>query len=234
MYVDKAFNFPLFGLPSAGSVDLSIAAYPMPVVVFDDFLLGTPLTAPQTTGPWAVQGVGTATVAALAASVSGEIAVGTSATSGDTGVIRTPIPIQLTAGKPAAVFCRMRQTAVANQNAWFGLLAVGSNAPLAATNFQGYGFAIINTAIRYAASASAVDYTTVATTVSQTAAAATYIDLCIVWTGSKVQFYINQILVGESTVAATGTALYPQIGVATTAASAVNVVIDYMGYNAQR
>jgi hypothetical protein len=235
MYIDKSFNFPQFGMQTGQGVDLSIGAYPLPVVLFDDFLLGTPLTAAQTAGPWAVQGVGTELApAALAASTTGEVTIGTGSSSGDTCALRTPIPLRLVAGKPAAAICRMLSTTITTQNIWFGLLAIGGDTPLTSTNFQGAGFAVIDGQIRYGASATAVAYAGVTTALSTAAVAATYIDMAVVWTGSKCQFYLNQTLVGESTVAPTGIALYLQAGVHTTGAASKTATIDYLGYNALR
>jgi hypothetical protein len=234
MYIDKGFNFPQFGMQTGQGVDLSIGAYPLPVVLFDDFLLGTPLTANQTAGPWAVQGTGTELApVALAASTTGEVTISTGAVSGDTCQLRTPIPLRLVAGKPAAAVCRMLSTTITDQNIWFGLLA-SSETPLTSTNFQGAGFAVINGQIRYGASGSAVAYAGATTALSTAAVAATYIDMAVVWTGSKCQFYLNQALVGESTVAPTGIALYLQAGVHTTTGSGKTATIDYLGYNALR
>jgi hypothetical protein len=234
MYIDKGFNFPQFAMQTGQGVDLSIGAYPLPVVLFDDFLLGTPLTANQTAGPWAVQGTGTeAAPAALAASTTGEVTIATGSSSGDTCQLRTPIPLRLVAGKPAAAICRMLSTTITSQNIWFGLLA-SSETPLTSTNFQGAGFAVIDGQIRVGASATAVAYAGVTTALSTAAVAATYINMAVVWTGSKCQFYLNQTLVGESAVSPTGIALYLQAGVHTTSAASVSATIDYMGYNALR
>jgi hypothetical protein len=234
MYIDKGFNFPQFGMQTGQGVDLSIGAYPLPVVLFDDFLLGTPLTADQAVGPWAIQGSGTELApVALAASTTGEVTIGTGASASNTCQLRTPIPLRLVAGKPAAAVCRMLSTTITDQNIWFGLLA-SSDTPLTSTNFQGAGFAVINGQIRYGASATAVAYAGVTTALSTAAVAATYIDMAVVWTGSKCQFYLNQTLVGESTVAPTGVALYLQAGVHTTTGSGKTATIDYLGYNALR
>lgn len=234
MYFEKGFTFPMVGLPTGTSSESSTGLYAMPVSVFDDFVTGTPLTPDQVVGTWAVQGVNTETIAALAGSVTGEVTLGTSGASDDTGVIRSPIPIQLVANKPAAAMARIAPVAVASQNEWFGLMQIGSNTPLTSTNFRGAGFAIINGEIRFGASSTAVAYTSATTAITQVATAGAYLEMVVLWTGAKLQFYLNRTLVGESSVAPTGVALYPQVGVHTTSAAAKTMTVDYIGYSAVR
>lgn len=233
MYFEKGFTFPMVGLPTGTSSESSTGLYAMPVAVFDDFLTGVP-AANQTTGSWAVQGVGTETIAILATSTTGELTLGTGASSADTGVLRTTVPVRLVANKPAAVMARIAPDAVAAQNEWVGLMAIGSDTPLTSTNFQGAGFAIINGEIRFGASSTAVAYAGATTAITQVATAGAYLEMVVLWTGTKLQFYLNRTLVGESTVAPTGVTLYPQVGVHSTSAAAKTMTLDYLGYSAVR
>lgn len=233
MYFEKGFTFPMVGLPTGTSSENSTGLYAMPVSVFDDFVTGAPL-ATGTTGSWAVQGVGTETIAVLAASTTGELTLGTGTSSADTCVLRTTNAIRLVANKPAAAMARIAADAVAAQNEWFGLMAIGGDTPLTTTAFQGAGFAIINGEIRFGASSTAVAYTSATTAITQVATAGAYLEMVVLWTGTKFQFYLNRTLVGESTVTIPAVTLYPQVGVHSTSAAAKTMTLDYLGYSAVR
>ena len=113
-------------------------------------------------------------------------------------------------------------------------MAIGGDTPLTTTAFQGAGFAIINGEIRFGASSTAVAYTSATTAITQVATAGAYLEMVVLWTGTKFQFYLNRTLVGESTVTIPAVTLYPQVGVHSTTAAAKTMTVDYLGYSAVR